>query len=70
MKQFQRTGACHGVSMDAYARGVRKHVKHVAQWTAGGHYNGFVDDKSPRAQRNRNQAILLAKLTKEHAHGV
>ena len=61
------TGACWGASLETYKKGLRRHAKHVAKWTAGGHYNGFVDDPSPRAQRNRNQARLLAALTKENA---
>ena len=59
---------CHGASLETYKKGLRRHAKHVARWTAGGHYFGFVGDRSPRAQRNRDQARLLAELTKEHAN--
>jgi hypothetical protein len=49
------------------AKLARKSDKHFKQWGAGGHYYGFVGDKSPRANRNRAQARLLAAMLKETA---
>ena len=57
-------GGCWNVSVDHYKRNIRKHEKHVTNWTAGGHYNGFVDDPSPRVKRKQAQERLLAELLK------
>ena len=60
-------GRCWGASLDTYKKGLRRHAKHVAAWTADGHYYGFADAKSPRANRRRAQERLLAAMLKETA---
>lgn len=46
------------------AKLARRSDKHFAKWNTPGHYWGFADAKSKRANRNRAQAILLAEMLK------